>query len=97
MGTGSHIGPIDAVKVLQASGAARAIGIHWGTFRLSYEAYDTPPKLLAEAMRCAGHDPQRFAPARIGQTVEVPPLSSTAPPKPLGPECLNSPAVRNLK
>jgi L-ascorbate metabolism protein UlaG (beta-lactamase superfamily) len=97
MGTASHIGPIEAVKVFEGLGRPRTIPIHWGTFRLSYEAYDTPPKLLAEAMRCAGHYPQRFAPARIGQTVEVPRLSSAAPPTPLGPECLNSPAVRNLK
>jgi L-ascorbate metabolism protein UlaG (beta-lactamase superfamily) len=97
MGTGSHIGPIDAVKVFEGLQASRAIPIHWGTFRLSYEAYDTPPRLLTEAMRCAGHDPRLFAPVRIGQSIEVPPLSAQPRPKPLGPECLDSPAVRNLR
>lgn len=97
MGTGSHIGPIDAVKVFEGLGRPRTIPIHWGTFRLSYEAYDTPPRLLAEAMRCAGHDPQRFAPVRIGQTVEVPPISPAAAPRPLGRDCLDSAAVRSLK
>jgi L-ascorbate metabolism protein UlaG (beta-lactamase superfamily) len=97
MGTGSHIGPIDAVKVFEGLGRPRTMPIHWGTFRLSYEAYDTPPKLLAEAMRCAGHDPQRFAPARIGQTVEVPRLSTAPAPRPLGPDCLTSAAVQALK
>jgi L-ascorbate metabolism protein UlaG (beta-lactamase superfamily) len=97
MGTGSHIGPIDAVKVFEGLKASRAIPIHWGTFRLSYEAYDTPPRLLSEAMRCAGHDPRLFAPVRIGQTVEVPPLAAQPKPVPLGPECLDRPAVRSLK
>jgi L-ascorbate metabolism protein UlaG (beta-lactamase superfamily) len=97
MGTGSHIGPIDAVKVFQTSGASRALPIHWGTFRLSFEAYDTPPRLLTEAMRCAGHDPSLFAPVRIGQTIEVPPVSAQPRPAPLGPACLDSPAVRSLK
>jgi L-ascorbate metabolism protein UlaG (beta-lactamase superfamily) len=97
MGTGSHIGPIDAVKVFETSQASRALPIHWGTFRLSFEAYDTPPRLLAEAMRCAGHDPRLFAPVRIGQTVEVPPVSAQPRPTPLGPGCLDAPAVRGLK
>lgn len=97
MGTGSHVGPIDAVKVFESSQASRALPIHWGTFRLSFEAYDTPPRMLAEAMRCAGHDPSLFAPARIGQTIEVPLVSAQPRPAPLGPECLESPAVRSLK
>jgi L-ascorbate metabolism protein UlaG (beta-lactamase superfamily) len=97
MGTGSHIGPGDAVKVFATSGASRAIPVHWGTFRLSYEAYDTPPRLLTEAMRCAGYDPRLFAPVRIGQGVEVPPLSAQPKPNPLDPDCLDSPAVRSLR
>ena len=34
MAAGSHIGPVDAVEVYRRLGAARAIGVHWGTFRL---------------------------------------------------------------
>jgi L-ascorbate metabolism protein UlaG (beta-lactamase superfamily) len=97
MGTASHVGPIDAVKVFEGLRASRAVPIHWGTFRLSYEAYDTPPRMLNEAMRCTGHDPRRFAPVRIGQTVEVPRFSAQPRPKPLGPECLNGPAIRSLR
>ncbi|WP_414902191.1 MBL fold metallo-hydrolase [Sphingomonas flavalba] len=72
MRSGSHIGPVDAVKVFEGLGAAHGVPIHWGTFRLSYEAYDTPPKLLALEMRCAGLDPAAFSALRIGQAVEVP-------------------------
>ncbi|HEU4959315.1 MAG TPA: MBL fold metallo-hydrolase [Sphingomonas sp.] len=101
MAIGSHIGPVDAVEILQRLGAARAVPVHWGTFRLSYEAYDTPPKLLDAAMRCAGIDPARFAPVAIGAEVDVPPY----PPPPSAPavtrkallECLDTPAVRALR
>ena len=72
MGAGSHIGPIDAVRVFQRLGAARAIPIHWGTFRLSYEAYGTPPRLLSQVMRCAGLDPASFAGQPIGRPIAVP-------------------------
>ena len=97
MGTASHIGPIDAVKVFEGLGRPFTMPIHWGTFRLSYEAYETPPRMLTEAMRCAGHDPRRFGPARIGQPFEVPAYTAAPAPKPLGPDCLNGPAIRSLQ
>lgn len=101
MAIGSHIGPVDAVEIFERLGAARAIPVHWGTFRLSYEAYDTPPRLLDATMKCAGLDPQRFAPVTIGAPVSVPPYA----PPPAGPaidraallKCLDTPAVRALK
>ena len=45
-------------------GAAHALPVHWGTFRLSYEGYDTPPKMLAALMRCTGADPAALRGAR---------------------------------
>ena len=74
MGTGSHIGPIEAVKVHQGLGSPTALPIHWGTFRLSYEAFDTPPRMLAALMRCTGGDPAAFAPRAIGRPFSVPPV-----------------------
>ncbi|THD38058.1 MAG: Zn-dependent hydrolase [Sphingomonas sp.] len=70
MAAGSHIGPVDAVEVYRRLGAAHAIGVHWGTFRLSYEGWDTPPKLLAAAERCTGQ--RGFGTIPIGRTVEIP-------------------------
>ncbi len=100
MGTGSHIGPIDAVEVYRRLGAQTAIPIHWGTFRLSYEAYDTPPRLLAAATRCTGQ--QGFAPVAIGRPFVVPPLiDRRAKPTPMDRaallRCLDTPAVRALR
>jgi L-ascorbate metabolism protein UlaG (beta-lactamase superfamily) len=42
MANDAHIGPEQAVQVFSRLGATQAIPIHWGTFRLSNEAYDTP-------------------------------------------------------
>jgi L-ascorbate metabolism protein UlaG (beta-lactamase superfamily) len=99
MAAGSHVGPVDAVEVYRRLGAAHAIAIHWGTFRLSYEGWDTPPRLLAAAEACTG---QRGFPAvRIGRTLDVPAFA----PQPARPpvtrdnllRCLDTPAVAALR
>ena len=99
MESGSHIGPVDAVEVYRRLGAAHAIPIHWGTFRLSFEGYDTPPKLLAVAMRCTGQT--GFAPVAIGRPVEVAgyakPLASTPMARKALLKCLDTPEVRALR
>lgn len=75
MESDAHVGPLQAVEIFRRLGASTAIPIHWGTFRLSYEQWDTPPRMLRLAMRCEGMDPKRFAPLRIGQSLLVPPVS----------------------
>jgi len=74
--SGSHIGPGQAVRVWSGLERPFAIPIHWGTFRLSWEGYDTPPKMLRAMLHCAGGDPARFAAAGIGVPVAVPPLGT---------------------
>lgn len=78
MWAGSHIGPHHAVKVFEGLGASTGLPIHWGTFRLSWEAYDTPPKMLAEEMKCAGLDPARYARHEIGVPFLVPETTAQA-------------------
>ena len=98
MGSGSHMGPVDAVEAYRRLGAGTAIPIHWGTFRLSYEAYDTPPKLLAATQECTGQ--RGFDAVPMGIPQAVPPY---APPRPVAPmtrdallKCLDTPEVRAL-
>jgi len=79
MAAGSHIGPWDAIRVWDGLGRPFAVPIHWGTFRLSWEGYRTPPELLGAMERCAGVAPGRFAPAAIGEPVRVPALGGTPP------------------
>ena len=99
MSAGSHIGPAEAALVHQRLGAAHALAIHWGTFRLSYEGYDTPPKLLALANACAGN--RGFDAAPIGVPFDVP--AYTAPARRVTTEraemlrCLTTPAARALR
>lgn len=99
MASGSHVGPPQAVQIFERLGAATAIPIHWGTFRLSYEGYDTPPKLLDAAMRCSGAR-GRFAPVRLGQPVEVGPFRDGGAARTsdaMMRACLDTPEVRALQ
>ncbi len=95
MEVGSHIGPPQSAEVFARLGAAHAIGIHWGTFRLSYEAYDTPPKLLAEVMKCRGMS--GFGTVGIGVPTEIGPYAPPVLPKVAMAQCVNSPAMDALK
>lgn len=98
MGIGSHMGPVDAVEAYRRLGASSAVAIHWGTFRLSYEAYDTPPKMLAAATACTGQT--GFAAHPIGAPFAVPAYAKPAEGKSMSREallkCLDTPAVRAL-
>ena len=99
MGIGSHMGPIDAVEAYRRTGASTAIPIHWGTFRLSYEAYDTPPKLLAAAQHCTGQ--RGFDAVPIGVPQSIAPYAAPAAVPPTARDallkCLDTPAVHALK
>lgn len=76
MASDAHIGPQQAVEVFKRLGASTAIPIHWGTFRLSYEQWNTPPRMLNLFLACEGIERQRFAPLRIGQSLMVPGYSA---------------------
>ena len=99
MSSGSHIGPAEAALVHQRLGAARSLAIHWGTFRLSYEGYDTPPKMLTPAMRCTGGS--GFEASAIGVPFEVPPYEKPQAAKPLARDamlrCMHTPEVKALR
>ena len=99
MAIASHMGPVDAVEVYRRLGAAHAIPVHWGTFRLSYEAYDTPPRLLAAATACTGQ--KGFEPVAIGVPTEVGLYARPAATGQMGREalsaCLDTATVRALR
>jgi N-acyl-phosphatidylethanolamine-hydrolysing phospholipase D len=73
-----HLNPEDAVRVYADVIAPHAgephplmLGIHWGTFRLTDEPMDEPPRRTAERWREAGLDPGRLWIARFGETRRV--------------------------
>lgn len=99
MASGSHVGPPQAVQIFERLGASTAIPIHWGTFRLSYEGYDTPPKLLDAAMACSGA-PGWFAGIRLGQPVEIGAFRAAGVKRTSDAAmraCLDTPQVRALR
>jgi L-ascorbate metabolism protein UlaG (beta-lactamase superfamily) len=71
---GSHIDPAEAVGVFEKLKPAAALGMHWGTFRLTFEAIDDPPRRLAELRKARNIPPDRFRVTEPGQSFRVPPL-----------------------
>ncbi|MDE2579038.1 MAG: MBL fold metallo-hydrolase [Hyphomicrobiales bacterium] len=62
-----HADPEEAVKILRDCAAQTAVAFHWGTFQLTDEPIDEPPRLLAEALAREGVAPQRFLVKRPGE------------------------------
>lgn len=61
-----HVDPDEAVRIMLACGARRALGVHWGTFQLTDEARLAPVAALERA--CLDHAiaPGRFVPLHPG-------------------------------
>ena len=70
-----HVNPEESVQIYQdlmaahpAAPAPLMLGIHWGTFRLTTEAMDEPPRRTIARWREVGLDPDRLWVARFGET-----------------------------
>lgn len=63
-----HVDPEEAVRIMLACGAGQALGVHWGTFRLTDEARLAPVEALERACLQHGIDPGRFVPLHPGAT-----------------------------
>lgn len=61
-----HTDPEEAVRIMLDLDAKRAIGIHWGGFRLTDEAREEPAMLLRAALRERGIKADRFPAALPG-------------------------------
>ena len=69
----AHVNPEEAVRIHQDLGAKQSVAMHWGTFNLTDEPIDEPPKHLAEALLRADISPQRFFVMKFGETRVFPP------------------------
>jgi L-ascorbate metabolism protein UlaG (beta-lactamase superfamily) len=66
-----HMNPADAVKALADCGAQQALASHYGTFKLTDEAVDAPPRDLAAALDQAGVPREKFLVLKPGQVFEI--------------------------
>lgn len=64
-----HMNPEEAVLAFLAARCRRAVGMHWGTFRLTDEPPGEPPARLAAAVRAAGLPESVFRAAAVGEII----------------------------
>ena len=75
-----HVAPEEAVAAYQALTAAHAPdagrgpvmgAMHWGTFKLTDEPMDEPPRRTRAAWAAAGLPPNELWVPRVGETVRL--------------------------
>jgi L-ascorbate metabolism protein UlaG (beta-lactamase superfamily) len=62
-----HVNPAEAVQIHRDLDAARSLGVHWGTFLLTDEPLDEPPRKLDAALSAAGLTRDEFWVFRHGE------------------------------
>jgi N-acyl-phosphatidylethanolamine-hydrolysing phospholipase D len=68
-----HVNPAEAVQIHQDLKAKRSVGVHWGTFELTDEPLDQPPKDLAAARTAAQVADEAFFLMAVGETRKLAP------------------------
>jgi N-acyl-phosphatidylethanolamine-hydrolysing phospholipase D len=67
-----HMDPAQALQTFRDLGARDMIAMHWGTFDLTDEPLDEPPRELARAVGAADADPTRVHVLAIGERWRLP-------------------------
>jgi L-ascorbate metabolism protein UlaG (beta-lactamase superfamily) len=70
----NHIDTAEAVSLFEALAPAAALGIHWGTFQLTFEPIEEPRQRLEALKRSRAIAPGRFVAPEAGRSFEVPTL-----------------------
>jgi N-acyl-phosphatidylethanolamine-hydrolysing phospholipase D len=67
-----HVNVEEALNIHADLGAKRSLGVHWGTFELTDEALDEPPRQLALQRPARGVAEDEFFTLAIGETRRLP-------------------------
>lgn len=67
-----HVNVEEALKIHADLGAKRSLGVHWGTFELTDEALDEPPRQLERQREALGLSTTDFFTLAIGETRRIP-------------------------
>jgi N-acyl-phosphatidylethanolamine-hydrolysing phospholipase D len=70
-----HMNPEEAALTFLETRCRRAVGMHWGTFRLTDEPIGEPPLLLAAAREKHRISNEKFTAGAIGQSWQIDPSS----------------------
>ena len=68
----NHVNPEEAMAIFETLNPAYALGMHWGTFQLTFEGINDPPQRIARLARARGIAPNRFVATEAGQLFSVP-------------------------
>jgi N-acyl-phosphatidylethanolamine-hydrolysing phospholipase D len=74
-----HVNPMESVRIHQDVGAKRSLGVHWGTFKLTDEPLDQPPRDLAVARQALGLKAADFGVLAIGESQQFAKRSAASP------------------
>jgi L-ascorbate metabolism protein UlaG (beta-lactamase superfamily) len=81
----NHMDPDEAVRVFERLAPGTALGVHWGTFQLTFEAIGDPPRRLDAALAARRIPAGRFVTTEVGRSFRVPalpPARSGSAPRP---------------
>jgi L-ascorbate metabolism protein UlaG (beta-lactamase superfamily) len=68
----NHIDPEEALRIFEMLKPRAALGVHWGTFQLTFEPIDEPGQRLEALKRSRGIPPGRFIATEAGASFRVP-------------------------
>jgi len=66
-----HMNPEQALRAFEDLGARTFVAMHWGTFKLTDEPLDEPPRRLEAERRRRGLPADRVRVLAVGETIEV--------------------------
>ena len=68
----NHVNPEESVAIFEELDPVVALGMHWGTFQLTFEPIGDPPARLAALRRAKSIPDSRFVAPEPGQSFSVP-------------------------